>query len=147
VTLTFEQFRYGFANTVSEEEAHELYETYSVPGSGVPIFQAAFANINPRTEAKADQHNPERGPMLLVSGERDHQVPWAIARATFDRQQREPEPDRDRRGPRAGPLADHRRRLAGGRPHLPGLRLPVREVAGTAQGPSRSTAYHSAPVR
>ncbi|MCW2677594.1 MAG: alpha/beta hydrolase [Modestobacter sp.] len=92
VTLTFEQFRYGFANAVSEEEAHELYETYSVPGSGVPIFQAAFANINPRTEAKADQHNPERGPMLVVSGERDHQVPWAIARATFDRQQENPNP-------------------------------------------------------
>jgi non-heme chloroperoxidase len=58
VALTCEQFRYGFANAVSEEEAHGLYETYSVAGSGVPIFQAAFANINPRTEAKADNRNP-----------------------------------------------------------------------------------------
>jgi non-heme chloroperoxidase len=87
VALTYEQFRCGFANAVSEEEAHGLYETYSVAGSGMPIFQAAFANINPRTEAKADNRNPQRGPMLVVSGERDHQVPWAIAKATFDRQQ------------------------------------------------------------
>ncbi|MCU1604035.1 MAG: Pimeloyl-ACP methyl ester carboxylesterase, partial [Modestobacter sp.] len=92
VALTYEQFRYGFANAVSEEEAQGLYETYSVAGSGVPIFQAAFANINPRTEAKADNRNPQRGPMLVVSGERDHQVPWAIAKATFDRQQENQNP-------------------------------------------------------
>jgi len=75
VALTFEQFRFGFANAVSEDEAHQLYETFSVAGSGVPIFQAAFANINPRSEAWADAHNPERGPLLVISGEQDHQVP------------------------------------------------------------------------
>lgn len=86
--LTFEQFRYGFANAVEELEAHELYEKYHVAGSGVPIFQAAFANVNPRTEAKADMKNPDRGPMLITSGEKDHQVPWAIANATYKRQKR-----------------------------------------------------------
>jgi non-heme chloroperoxidase len=86
VTLTFDQFRYGFGNAVSEDEAKELYETYHVAGSGVPIFQAAFANINPGTEVKADKKNPERGPMLIISGEKDHQVPHAIANATYKKQ-------------------------------------------------------------
>jgi pimeloyl-ACP methyl ester carboxylesterase len=84
--LTFEQFRYGFANAVDEAEARDLYETYHVPGSGIPLFQAAFANFNPRTEAKVDRLNPDRGPMLITSGEKDHQVPWAISNATYKEQ-------------------------------------------------------------
>jgi non-heme chloroperoxidase len=88
VPLTYEQFRYGFANAVGEEEAKELYETYSVPGSGVPIFQAATANLNPWTEAKVDTKNPERGPLLIVVGEKDHTVPPAIAKASYKRQKR-----------------------------------------------------------
>jgi pimeloyl-ACP methyl ester carboxylesterase len=90
VALTFEQFKYGFANAVSDEEAHELYEKFHVAGSGVPIFQAAFANINPRTEVKADNLNPDRGPLLVISGEYDHQVPHAIAHATYERQRKNP---------------------------------------------------------
>ena len=87
VPLTYEQFRYAFANAVGEDEAKELYETYAVPGSGVPIFQAAAANLNPWTEAKVDTKNPERGPLLIVVGEKDHTVPPAIAKAAYKRQQ------------------------------------------------------------
>lgn len=90
VPLTFEQFRYGFANAVSEEEAKELFEKYAVPGSGVPLFQAATANLNPWTEAKVDTETPERGPLLIISGEKDNTVPWAIAHASFKRQERNP---------------------------------------------------------
>jgi non-heme chloroperoxidase len=88
VPLTYDQFRFAFANAVSEEEAKELYETFAVPASGVPLFQAATANLNPWTEAKVDSKNPDRGPLLIVSGERDHTVPWAIANASFKRQKR-----------------------------------------------------------
>jgi pimeloyl-ACP methyl ester carboxylesterase len=88
VPLTYDQFRFGFANAVSEEEAHDLYATFAVPGSGVPIFQAAAANLNPWTEAKVDTKNPDRGPLLIVSGEKDHTVPWAIANASFKKQKR-----------------------------------------------------------
>ena len=88
VPLTYDQFRYGFANAVSEEEAKELYETYAVPASGTPLFQAATANLNPWTEAKVDSRNPARGPLLIVSGELDHTVPWAIANASYKRQAR-----------------------------------------------------------
>ncbi|MFL5955075.1 MAG: alpha/beta hydrolase [Gaiellaceae bacterium] len=86
VPLTFEQFRFGFANAVSEEEAKELYETYAVPGSGEPLFQAAAANLNPWTEAKVDTKNPDRGPLLIISGENDNTVPWAIANASYKQQ-------------------------------------------------------------
>jgi pimeloyl-ACP methyl ester carboxylesterase len=86
VPLTFEQFRYGFANAVSEAEAHELYAEFAVPASGVPLFQAATANINPWTEAKVDTKNPDRGPMLIISGEKDNTAPWAIANGDFKKQ-------------------------------------------------------------
>lgn len=90
VPLTYEQFRYAFANVVDEAEAHELYEKYSVPGPGKPIFQAATANFNPWTEAQVDTHNPDRGPLLILSGEYDHTVPWAIAHASFKQQEKNP---------------------------------------------------------
>jgi pimeloyl-ACP methyl ester carboxylesterase len=88
VPLTYDQFRYAFANAVSEDEAKELYETFAVPASGLPLFQAAAANLNPWTEAKVDTENPARGPLLLISGEKDHTVPWSIANASYKRQQR-----------------------------------------------------------
>src|SRR6266480_6471047 len=88
VPLTYEQFRFGFANAVSEDEAKELYETYAVPAPGAPLFQAASANLNPWTEAKVDSKNPDRGPLLIISGEKDHTVPWAIANASYKRQKR-----------------------------------------------------------
>ncbi|SEE91774.1 Pimeloyl-ACP methyl ester carboxylesterase [Streptomyces sp. 3213] len=87
VPLTYDQFRYGFANAVSEEEARELYETFAVPAPGAPLFQAATANLNPWTEAKVDTENPERGPLLIISGEKDHTVPWSIANASYKKQQ------------------------------------------------------------
>ena len=88
IPLTFEQFRYAFANAVSEEEAQQLYETYAVPAPGAPLFQAAAANLNPWTEVKVDTENPDRGPVLIISGEKDHTVPHAIANAAFKKQER-----------------------------------------------------------
>lgn len=90
VPLTYEQFRFAFANVVSEDEARQLHETFAVPGSGIPLFQAAAANLNPWTEAKVDIDNPDRGPLLIVSGEKDNTVPWAIANASYKRQQHNP---------------------------------------------------------
>src|ERR1700737_1230891 len=86
VPLTYEQFRYAFANAVGEDEAKELYETFAVPTPGAPLFQAAFENLNPWTEAKVDTKNPDRGPLLIISGEKDHTVPWAIANASYENQ-------------------------------------------------------------
>jgi pimeloyl-ACP methyl ester carboxylesterase len=88
IPLTYEQFRYAFANAVSEEEAKHLYETYAVPAPGEPLFQAAAANLNPWTEAKVDTKNPDRGPLLIIDGELDNTVPWSIANASYNRQKR-----------------------------------------------------------
>jgi pimeloyl-ACP methyl ester carboxylesterase len=90
VTLTFEQFRYGWANALSEDESRRLYDTFHVAAPGAPLFQAATANLNPGTEAKVDYKNPQRGPLLLISGGADHTVPWAITNASFKRQRHNP---------------------------------------------------------
>jgi pimeloyl-ACP methyl ester carboxylesterase len=90
VPLTYDQFRYAFANAVTEEEAQQLYTTFAVPASGAPLFQAASANLNPWTEAKVDTDNPDRGPLLIISGEQDHTVPPAIANASYRQQKDNP---------------------------------------------------------
>jgi pimeloyl-ACP methyl ester carboxylesterase len=88
VTLTLDQFKYGWANALSEEEGKQLYETYHVAAPGVALMQMANANVNPWTEARADTKNPDRGPLLILDGEKDHTVPWAIANASYKRQRR-----------------------------------------------------------
>jgi esterase/lipase len=40
---------------------------------------------------KVDHKNPERGPLLIISGEKDHTVPWAIANASFKKQKKNKE--------------------------------------------------------
>jgi pimeloyl-ACP methyl ester carboxylesterase len=86
IALTFEQFKYGWANALNEDEAKDLYEKFHVPASGAPLFQAATANLNPWTEAKVDTKNPDRGPLLIIDGAKDNTVPWAIADASYKKQ-------------------------------------------------------------
>jgi pimeloyl-ACP methyl ester carboxylesterase len=86
ITLTLDQFKYGWANALSDEEAKQLYETYHVAAPGSALMQMANANLNPWTEAKLDPRNPDRGPLLIIDGEKDHTVPWAIANASYKRQ-------------------------------------------------------------
>jgi pimeloyl-ACP methyl ester carboxylesterase len=88
ITLSFDQFKYGWANNLSDEEAKQLYETYHVAAPGAALMQMANANLNPRTEAKLDPKNPERGPLLIIEGEKDHTVAPAIAKAAYKRQSR-----------------------------------------------------------
>src|SRR3954470_1068003 len=90
VTLSFDQFRYGWANAVEEGEARELYERYHVAAPGKPIFQAAMANLNPAAETKTDTQNPDRGPLLIFTGEKDHAVPPAMSVAAFKKQSQNP---------------------------------------------------------
>ena len=90
ITLTFEQFRYGWTNALDEDEAMELYDKFHVAASGISLVQMGNANLNPRTEAKVDTKNPDRGPLLIIDGEKDHTVPWSIANAAYNRQKRNP---------------------------------------------------------
>ena len=90
ITLTFDQFRYGWTNALDDNEARQLYDTFHVAGSGIALMQMGNANLNPRTEAKVNTSNPHRGPLLVIDGEKDHTVPWAIANAAYNRQKRNP---------------------------------------------------------
>jgi pimeloyl-ACP methyl ester carboxylesterase len=88
IPLTYDQFRYSFANAVDEDEAKALYEEFAVPAPAEPLFQAVAANINPWTEVKVDTESPARGPLLIVSGEKDHTVPPVLANAAYKLQSR-----------------------------------------------------------
>jgi non-heme chloroperoxidase len=90
ITLTFDQFRYSWANALDEDEAMELYDKFHVAASGISLAQMGNANLNPWTESKVDIHNPDRGPLLIIDGEKDHTVPWAIANAAYKRQKQNP---------------------------------------------------------
>lgn len=83
VALTREQFRYGFGNALSASESDELYERWTIPSPGRPLFEAAAANFSLRSPAKVNTGNASRGPLLLTSGGKDHTAPPAITKATL----------------------------------------------------------------
>jgi pimeloyl-ACP methyl ester carboxylesterase len=83
VTLTAEQFRYAFGNSLSEEESDALYQRWTIPAPGKPLFEAAAANFNPHASTKVDTRNSARGPLLLIGGGKDHTVPESVVRATL----------------------------------------------------------------
>ena len=88
ITLTFDQFKYGWANALDEKDAKELYDTFHIADSGIALVQMGNANLNLWTEAKVNTKNPDRGPLLIIDGEKDHTVPWAIANDAYKRQSR-----------------------------------------------------------
>ncbi len=83
ISLTKEQFQYGFGNGISEEESAELFDAWTIPSPARPLFQAAGANFNPHAETKVDTKNADRGPLLLTMGGKDHTVPEAITKSTY----------------------------------------------------------------
>jgi non-heme chloroperoxidase len=90
VSLTPEQFRYGFANALSGDESAELYQRWAAPSPGKPLFEDAFANLSPNSPAKVDTHNADRGPLLLTGGGKDHTVPKTISTQTRKRYHKSP---------------------------------------------------------
>jgi pimeloyl-ACP methyl ester carboxylesterase len=88
ITLTFEEFVYGWANALPEAEARQLYEEFHVAAAGRPIFQAIAANFNPFTEVKVNTTADGRGPLLLIAGEKDHTIPPVVVKAEYKRQKR-----------------------------------------------------------
>jgi pimeloyl-ACP methyl ester carboxylesterase len=81
VALTFDEFRYAFANSMTEDEARAAYERYAVPGPGRVLFQGAFANFNPHAPTHVDFTNDDRAPLLIIAGGADHTVPASVDRA------------------------------------------------------------------
>jgi alpha-beta hydrolase superfamily lysophospholipase len=83
VSLTSEQFRYSFGNAVSAEESERLYEDWTIPAPGKPLFEAAAANFSLHSPAAVNTHNDDRGPLLLITGGKDHTVPEVITKSTL----------------------------------------------------------------
>jgi pimeloyl-ACP methyl ester carboxylesterase len=83
VSLTPDQFRFAFGNAVPEEESDRLFERWTIPAPGRPLFEAAAANFNPHSPAKVDTDNQTRGPLLLIASGKDHTVPESVTRATL----------------------------------------------------------------
>jgi hypothetical protein len=109
VSLTAEQFRYSFGNAIEVGESDSLYQRWSIPAPGRPLFEAAAANFSLHSPAKVNTTIDDRGPLLLIMGGQDHTVP-PLARG-----------QRPDRVPRPRALADHRSRLARRRQRMPGL--------------------------
>jgi pimeloyl-ACP methyl ester carboxylesterase len=87
ISLTREQFRYDFGNAVSEEESDALYDKWTIPAPGLPLFEAAAANLHHDSPAKVDTDNADRGPLLLIMGGEDHTVPEAVTKSTLKQYQ------------------------------------------------------------
>ena len=107
VTLSLDEFKYGWTNALGENEAKQLYETYHVAAPGVALMQQANANLNPFTEAKLDPKNPERGPLLIIEGEKDRTVPWGNRQRFLQAPATQRRRDRDRDDPQPRTFADH----------------------------------------
>jgi non-heme chloroperoxidase len=90
VSLTPEQFRFGFGNAVSAEESQSLYDRWAIPSPGKPLFEAALANVTPGSPARVDTKRADRGPLLLTAGGKDHTVPASITRSTLRLYHRSP---------------------------------------------------------
>ncbi|MFU8946249.1 alpha/beta hydrolase [Mycetocola zhadangensis] len=78
VALTARQFEYAFGNALPEEESQTLFDKWTIPGPGRPLFEDATANFSKRSPAAVNTRTAVRGPLLLTSGSVDHTVPKKV---------------------------------------------------------------------
>ena len=88
VTLTPEEFTYGFVNTFSPEDAAAAYERYAVPETGQIFYEAGFANFRMNPPSEVDFKNDKRAPLLVVGAREDKTVPASLARKQYEKYQR-----------------------------------------------------------
>lgn len=84
VSLTASQFRYGFGNAISAAESDSLYALWTIPAPARPVFETAVANLKPHSPTAVATANSRRGPLLLVTGGRDHAVPEKVTKSTAE---------------------------------------------------------------
>ena len=90
VTLTPEEFTYGFVNTFSPEDAAAAYERYAVPETGRIFYEAGFANFSLHPPTEVHFKNDRRAPLLIVGAEKDNTVPASVSRAQHEKYERSP---------------------------------------------------------
>lgn len=79
-TMSRENFARDFANTSPEATQNALYERYAVQSPGKPFSQLVGGSA-----AKIDWKNGQRGPLLLIAGEKDLTVTAAMNRSNAAR--------------------------------------------------------------
>jgi alpha-beta hydrolase superfamily lysophospholipase len=86
VSLTPDQWHYSFTNTMfDDEQSRAAYERYQVPSTGRPLWQAAFANFDPKAATKVNLRNNRRAPLLFIAGGEDHVAPASTNRENAKR--------------------------------------------------------------
>ena len=102
VPLSRDRFHWCFTNALSREDSDAVYDRHYVPGAARMFFQAAY----PGGSTKVSFRNPERAPLLLVTGMDDRICPAPLNLANWKKQ-------------RQAPAATEHREYAG-RCHYPG---------------------------
>jgi alpha-beta hydrolase superfamily lysophospholipase len=88
VTLTLEEFTYGFVNTFAPEDAKAAYDRYAVPETGQIFYEAGFANFHLHAPTEVRFANADRAPLLIVGATEDRTVPASLARAQAKKYER-----------------------------------------------------------
>jgi alpha-beta hydrolase superfamily lysophospholipase len=83
-SLTAQQFRRAFTNSLTESESLDAFNRYTVPAPNRVLLQTAFANFSPHSATTVNFRNDTRAPLLLVAGGKDRVVPSSIVKANFD---------------------------------------------------------------
>jgi pimeloyl-ACP methyl ester carboxylesterase len=83
-SLTPQQFRRAFTNSLTESESLDAFNRYTVPAPNRVLLQTAFANFSPHSATTVNFRNDTRAPLLLVAGGKDRIVPSSIVKANFD---------------------------------------------------------------
>jgi alpha-beta hydrolase superfamily lysophospholipase len=92
VTLTPDEFRYGFGNLLSVEDSKRAYDRLAIPGPGRVLFQAAFSNLIPNSPAAVHPKSGNRPPLLLQANGKDHTVPAAVTKNAYKIQRKASSP-------------------------------------------------------
>ena len=80
-SLTTQQFRRAFTNSLTESESLDAFNRYMVPAPNRVLLQTAFANFSPQSPTTVNFRNDTRAPLLLVAGGKDRIVPSSIVKS------------------------------------------------------------------
>jgi pimeloyl-ACP methyl ester carboxylesterase len=83
VNWSFTEFRYAFVHTLSLDEARAIWDAQIVPDSGRPFFQVGLSMFDRSSPTRVDFANPNRAPLLLISGDADRAMTPAIVHRMY----------------------------------------------------------------
>ncbi len=80
--LSKSHFHFTFGNDLSRADSDALWETSAVPSYNRVFFEGVSAAFNEKGGVShVDYAKPDRAPLLVITGQKDHVVPPAIGRA------------------------------------------------------------------